>query len=109
MRKLKRDSAKECRRIVFRLGKLDDPSHIFKIHKNASQLALNGFVIKPNEYHRQPVMIAIEGGIKAVKFYKNLMMNRIKWEENENSCKIVWEGGVDNPTLGKWKEYSVSD
>ena len=59
LRKLKRDSAKECKRIVFTLQKLDDPAHIFKINKNAQQLALNGFLMKPSEHHQQPVIIAI--------------------------------------------------
>ncbi len=58
IRKLKRDSAKECRRVVFKIGKLDNTSHIFKVNMNAKQLALNGFIIKPKDYHRQIVMIA---------------------------------------------------
>ncbi len=51
---------------------------------NAKQLALNGFIIKPAEYHNQPVIIMVEGGQKAVRFYKNLMVNRIKWHESDN-------------------------
>lgn len=46
---------------------------------NAKQLALNGFVIVPKQYHNQPVIIMAEGGQKAIRFFKNLMMNRIKW------------------------------
>ena len=88
---------------------------------NAKQLALNGMVIRPNGYHRQPVLIAIEGGAKAVKFYKKLMLNRIHWEDTgessnineesrkKNKCKMVWEGVVENTTLGKWKNYEVGD
>lgn len=47
---------------------------------NAKQLALNGFVMKPNEFHRQPVLVVAEGGQKAIRFFKNLMMNRIDWK-----------------------------
>ena len=36
-------------------------------------------------------------------------MKRINWEENENKCKIIWEGTVENQNLGKWKEYNVGD
>ena len=83
MRKLKRDSAKECRRAVFRVEKLVDPTQIFKVNMNAKQLALNGFVMKPaNEYSKFPTMVLVEGGLRAVKFYKNLMMNRINWSQN---------------------------
>lgn len=81
IRKLKRDSAKECRRVVFKIGKLENASHIFKLNMNAKQLALNGFIIKPKDYHRQIVMVAAEGGAKAIRFYKNLLLNRMKWEE----------------------------
>lgn len=77
---------------------------------NAKQLALNGFIIKPKDYHRQIVMVAIEGGAKAVKFYKNLMLNRIKWDEEDgNKCVLVWEGIVQNTTLGKWQTFEVGD
>lgn len=46
---------------------------------NAKQLALNGFVLTPLEYHSQPVIVMAEGGQKAIRFFRNLMMNRIKW------------------------------
>ncbi len=79
MRKLKKDSAKECRRIVFKLNQLKQASHVFKVNMNAKQLALNGFILTPMEYHSQPVVVMAEGGQKAIRFFKNLMMNRIKW------------------------------
>lgn len=82
IRKLKRDSAKECRRAVFRVGKLTDPANVFKVNMNAKQLALSGFVIKPGgELTPFPAMVLIEGGVRAVRFYKNLMVNRIRWGE----------------------------
>ena len=81
IRKLKRDSAKECRRALFKIDHLVNPSHLFKVNMNAKQLALNGVMIRPNKYHKQPVLIIIEGGVKAVKFYKKLMLNRINWED----------------------------
>lgn len=81
IRKLKRDSAKECRRAVFRVARLTDPTHIFKVNMNAKQLALNGFVVKPiGELPAFPTMVLVEGGLRAIKFYKNLMLNRIRWE-----------------------------
>jgi len=53
----------------------------FKVDTNAKQLALNGFIIRPSDYHRQVVMVAVEGGAKAIRFYKNLMLNRIRWDK----------------------------
>lgn len=77
---------------------------------NAKQLALNGFVIKPNQFHRQPVLVMAEGGQKAIKFFKNLMLNRIKWnEDSENGCKLLWEGQIDNSRIGKWRTYEIGD
>ena len=65
--------------MVFRVNKLQDRSQIFKVNVNAKQLLLNGFVITPTEYHSQPVIVMAEGGAKAIRFFKNLMVNRIKW------------------------------
>ena len=120
LRKLKRDSAKECRRALFRINFLENRAHLFKVNMNAKQLALNGLVIKPSSFHKQPVLVAIEGGAKAVKFFKHLMLSRINWddtgdsevvsdERKRNQCKLVWEGAVDNTTLGKWRNFEVSD
>ncbi len=46
-------------------------------------------------------VVVVEGGPKAQKKYKQLMMNRIKWDEEsytdkdgsemDNSCALVWE------------------
>lgn len=79
------------------MRKLLDPTHIFKVNMNAKQLALNGLIIKPNnELSQFPALVLIEGGIRAVKFYKNLMINRIRWSENDpsNGCGLVWEGEI---------------
>ena len=62
---------------------------------NAKQLALAGFVIKPsNELLNFPCLILVEGGLRAVKFYKNLMLRRIHWTDSHpgNGCKLLWEG-----------------
>ena len=78
---------------MFKVAKLIDTTHIFKVNMNAKQLALNGFVIKPTgELARFPSMVLIEGGLRAVKFYRNLMLNRIRWAEKDpaNSCRLIW-------------------
>lgn len=62
---------------------------------NAKQLALNGFILNPAEYHNQPVLVMAQGGQKAIRFFRNLMVNRIKWaQKNDNECKLIWEGAV---------------
>lgn len=94
------------------MSKLTDPTHIFKVNMNAKQLALNGFVIKPsNEFATFPTMVLVEGGQRAIKFYKNLMLRRILWGQNQpaNECKLIWEGEIEASTAGKWKVHEVGD
>lgn len=44
---------------------------------NAKQLAINGLFLFPSEKYKGPAVIIAEGGRRAIKFYKNLLMNRI--------------------------------
>ena len=41
-------------------------------------------------------LVIVEGGPKGMKFFKNLMLNRIDWtkfdETKDNECVLVWEG-----------------
>ncbi len=49
-------------------------------------------------------VVVVEGGPKAQKKYRQLMTNRIKWDEDvytdkdgsekDNACALVWEVGV---------------
>jgi U4/U6 small nuclear ribonucleoprotein PRP3 len=65
-------------------------------------------------------LVIVEGGPKALKKYKKLMLHRIKWnpdtigEEDDdsdadgvnkdaNSCLIVWEGIRDNRHFYDWR------
>jgi U4/U6 small nuclear ribonucleoprotein PRP3 len=56
-------------------------------------------------------MVLVEGGVRAVKFYKNLMLKRINWAQGEmaNSCSLIWEGEIEGSTAGKWKVHEVGD
>ena len=84
MRKLKRDSAIECRVAVFRVEDLSNRSHRFKVDKNANQLALHGICLICDKKSglNLPCIVVVEGGPKAIKFYKKLMVKRIKWERD---------------------------
>lgn len=78
---------------------------------NAKQLALNGLVIRPTGSSNQPAVIVAEGGAKAIKFFKNLLQNRIRWSEEStgNRCNVIWEGIINNSTAGKWRTYEAAD
>ena len=63
MRKLKRDSAVECRVSVFRVEDLSIRSQRFKVDKNAQQLALHGLCLIPDKKSGLilPSLIIVEG------------------------------------------------
>eukprot|EP01017_Pseudomicrothorax_dubius_P042516 TRINITY_DN694_c0_g1_i2.p1 TRINITY_DN694_c0_g1~~TRINITY_DN694_c0_g1_i2.p1 ORF type:complete len:388 (+),score=106.40 TRINITY_DN694_c0_g1_i2:69-1166(+) len=123
MRKLKRDSSVECRVAVFRIERLTDRAIRFKVDKNAQQLALNGvcLISNPNSGLGFPSMVVVEGGPKAIKFYKRLLLRRIKWEgekpanadgeakeqEKTKVCNLVWEGALKDHSFTKWKVVEI--
>lgn len=56
---------------------LSDPSHRFKVRKNAEQLNLSGLCI----FHPSFSMVYVEGATKYIRNYKRLMLHRIQWTE----------------------------
>ncbi|KAJ1674459.1 U4/U5/U6 small nuclear ribonucleoprotein prp3, partial [Spiromyces aspiralis] len=88
---------------VFRVGDLTHPQHKYKIETNANQLGLTGIaIIYPMGRFS---LVVVEGGEKALRAYKKLMLRRINWtDSNErsggavgkdrsgNRCNIVWTG-----------------
>jgi len=68
---------------------------------NATQYLLSGCcLITPNF-----TVVIVEGGIKALRKFKKLMLRRIKWEDlnigedKKNYCQLVWEGEVLKPSF----------
>jgi len=131
MRKLRRDSAAECRVAVFRVDNLSHGAHKFKVNMNAQQLALNGVCIIADKKLglNIPNVVVVEGGPKAIKFYKKLMLRRVKWNlrnqkdaaapgevevDNkqtrpplDNKCSLVWEGMLKDHNFNKWKVVEI--
>ncbi|KAK6518534.1 hypothetical protein TWF506_005673 [Arthrobotrys conoides] len=118
------DLAKGVHCLVFRIEKLTNPSHQFKIWKNAEQLALTGICISNPKFN----LVVVEGGEWAINKYKKLMMQRIKWDENGvgssvdaegdlivdetmapttglNTCTLVWEGDLK---LKSFKRFTTN-
>jgi U4/U6 small nuclear ribonucleoprotein PRP3 len=62
---------------VCRVKILSDPSHRFKVRKNAEQFGLSGICI----FNPQFSLVIVEGSAKAVKQYSRLMLVRIPWTE----------------------------
>uniref|UniRef100_A0A0W0FID1 Uncharacterized protein n=1 Tax=Moniliophthora roreri TaxID=221103 RepID=A0A0W0FID1_MONRR len=62
---------------VFKVKKLSDPAHRFKVRKNAEQLNLSGVCI----FNPNFSMVYVEGAAKFIRQYKRLMLHRIAWTE----------------------------
>lgn len=73
-----------------------DPSHRFKVRKNAEQLNLTGLCI----FHPSFSMVYVEGATKYMRNYKRLMLHRIQWTQaapvRGNDDDEVDETGVTN-------------
>ncbi|CDK24962.1 unnamed protein product [Kuraishia capsulata CBS 1993] len=119
---------------VYKIDRLVNPKHYYKVDINAKQLELNGMVICLKDSFS---LVVTEGGKKAVNQYKKLMTRRINWTENEaakprapkddsqqspvhddtqvledlsdNNCQIVWEGELANLHFHKWTVQNVED
>lgn len=116
IRKVAEDTSLALHVAVFKVKSLANPAKKFKVLMNAKQLQMTGTIIQLEDIN----VIIVEGGPKQQKFYKNLMLNRIKWSEEIagqrhvrkganaqqdegsqqnnpgklNECTLVWEGIV---------------
>ncbi|KAF9585443.1 hypothetical protein BGW38_002382 [Lunasporangiospora selenospora] len=85
---------------LYKINDLSHPQKKFKVDKNAGQLGLTGIVLMYPTFS----LVVVEGGQKAVKQFKKLMLRRIDWADNtrldgtevsettDNKCLLVWEG-----------------
>ena len=111
---------------LFRIANLSNGKHLWRVKKEAQQLDLTGIVI----LNPRTNIVIVEGGLKAIKHYKRLMLERIKWTENarssliakgnaeilagqqteespdqdlsDNRCELVWEGELRARNFSKW-------
>ncbi|KAG9286198.1 hypothetical protein G9A89_014184 [Geosiphon pyriformis] len=107
--KMEEDSKKATIVCVFKVNDLSHPKMKYKVDQNAQQLELTGTVIINPNFS----LIVVEGGPKAIKYYKKLMLRRINWSDTtrlgesinseqipedsmeppkENKCILLWEG-----------------
>uniref|UniRef100_A0A0N4WVY1 PRPF3 n=1 Tax=Haemonchus placei TaxID=6290 RepID=A0A0N4WVY1_HAEPC len=106
-KKISEDTSLAVHVAVYRVKSLLHPSKKFKfkVEMNAKQLQMTGVIL----LHKNINLVVVEGGPKQQKFYKNLMLNRIKWEDEvigqkkdadkdapgeRNHCQLIWEGQV---------------
>merc|ERR1712056_85332 len=106
--------------LVFKIKDLANKRHLFKIDMNAQQFHLTGCCIScPGVAN----IVIVEGGPRASKRYKKLMIRRIKWSEDQKDdddddddddeevtapklqdhCVLIWEGVVKQRNFKNWK------
>ncbi|MCO5585231.1 hypothetical protein L7F22_039164 [Adiantum nelumboides] len=84
-----KDLSKGLFTLVFKIKHLASPSHKFKVRKNALQLGLTGMTLFGKDF----ALVFVEGGQKAIKSYRHLMLNRIDWQD---PGRPKASDGVDN-------------
>jgi len=102
---------------------LSDPSHQFKVRKNAEQFSLTGVCIFNPTFN----LVYVEGAAKFMKNFRRLMLHRIAWTEPARSRGGVEDVELEDPnsdadageaerkasdaaaTLGKGKERDAGD
>ncbi|KAH7647494.1 hypothetical protein FG379_000710 [Cryptosporidium bovis] len=89
---------------IFHLSNLSDKRIIFKIDRNAKDCHLTGCCVVSSI---SSSTVFVEGSSKSIRFYKNLLLSRIKWNEYESKCEcnLVWEGTNDSRRFKGWKMY----
>jgi U4/U6 small nuclear ribonucleoprotein PRP3 len=107
--------------LVFKVRDLTNKRHLFKIDMNAQQFHLTGICITCTGVAN---IVIVEGGPRAVKRYRKLMLRRVKWTEDQRDedddddsddegnvtapkiqdhCVLVWEGLVKTRSFKQWK------
>merc|ERR1719352_1448688 len=101
--------------LVFKVKDLSNKRHLFKIDMNAQQFHLTGCCVTCTCVAN---IVVVEGGTRAIKRYRKLMMRRIKWSEDQTKddddddedaavtapklqdhCVLIWEGCVKQPAF----------
>ncbi|AOA63517.1 Splicing factor, component of the U4/U6-U5 snRNP complex [Komagataella phaffii CBS 7435] len=114
---------------VFKIDRLVNPKHIYKVDINAKQNSLVGSIVSVKDTFS---LIVVEGGEKSIRKYKNLLLNRINWTENEhkkkpegeektdqeepiledlssNQCFLLWEGPIADFRFRGWSNKQFED
>eukprot|EP00096_Caligus_rogercresseyi_P011575 TRINITY_DN4580_c0_g1_i1.p1 TRINITY_DN4580_c0_g1~~TRINITY_DN4580_c0_g1_i1.p1 ORF type:complete len:642 (+),score=245.78 TRINITY_DN4580_c0_g1_i1:85-2010(+) len=109
VRKLKEDTSGGVNVAVYRVKSLANQSKKFKVETNAKQLYLTGSIVLYEDVN----VVVVEGGPKQQKKYRQLMLHRIKWDEETykdkdglecmNNCVLVWEGEIKERSFPDFK------
>jgi len=114
--KFSSDAKQETHVLLFKVKDLADPRHKFKVDINAREMQLTGCAILYKDIN----LVVVEGGAKAIRKFRKLMLQRIDWVkssvENEevestisngesvnNGCLLVWQGAILKPNFQQFR------
>lgn len=121
VKKYKEDTSIAVHVSVYRIWDLSNRSKRFKLDKNAQQNHITGCVL----VHQSMNLIVMEGGPKAQKRMKRLLLTRINWSQDVigssktrpttavdvdavyNKCLLVWEGTSGYRIFKNWEFKNV--
>jgi U4/U6 small nuclear ribonucleoprotein PRP3 len=118
--KAKADRESGLQANVYRVWSLDSAQHKYKIDVNARQLQLTGTLVEYADCN----LVIVEGGAKALRKYKALMLRRIDWSSvlkseddrhstragsprQKNQCVLIWEGPIAAPAFDKFHSVKL--
>ncbi|KAF8531348.1 pre-mRNA processing factor 3-domain-containing protein [Gautieria morchelliformis] len=84
---------------AFKIKTLSDPSHRFKVRKNAEQMNLTGLCL----FNPAFSLIYVEGAPKFLKQYKRLLLHRMQWTEAARP-----RGATDVPDVDEEDEEGLA-
>jgi len=106
------DAAREMQCALFRVHDLSHTLLRSKIDRSAQDRLMSGCALLNSDMN----LVIVEGGAKAIRKYKKLMRERVKWDEElepdrnpmegvprpkntdvPNRCDLVWEGAITKP------------
>lgn len=106
-----KDRKEELVAAVFRIDDLSSSQLLWKVQTNAKQCHCTGVIVTSSTLN----IVVVEGGQKAIKFMKKLMLRRIDWTSGagddegaeqegnrsaaSNKCVMVWEGALAKPSF----------
>lgn len=121
-RKNEEDKKRGIFRYIFKIDRLINPKHKYKVNMNAIQLMIKGVCLN---YQNGKSLVIVESGFKNIEKFKKLMLRRINWKENEipkgtngdfeledlknNECELLWEGEIIEGKFQKWSVYDYQD
>ncbi|KAI5888785.1 PRP3-domain-containing protein [Schizophyllum commune H4-8] len=95
---------------VYKVLKLSDPAHQFKVRKNAEQNALSGICI----FHPAFSLVYVEGAAKFMRKYRRLMTERIDWTQaaqprGAEDVELEGEDGGSAPPIASTSKEGEAD